>query len=103
MNKLGLSASEAITWETRFYEDLGIYGDDGDFLLQDIADEYNLNFSEESFSLQPNETLFVSEHFWQDIDLLYFMGFRKQPKRIIRSFRVGELYEAVCHELQKRV
>lgn len=94
-----LHPDERIVPETQFERDLGITGDDGSDIVDHVAQFYKIQFTAASFDLRPNEYLFHSE----GIDLIpafVRLLFRK-PEPEVRSFSVGELYDAVVRELAK--
>ena len=93
--------------ETLFERDLGITGDDGTDLLEAIEKRFNVELASEknglrkTFNLQPNEYLFHSEGWGPTIpDLLSF--FKRTPTPIVRSFTVGELFDAVEKALKEK-
>jgi acyl carrier protein len=94
-----LDPDERITPETQFERDLGITGDDGSEIIDSVEKHYGIQFTPDSFGLEPNEYLFNSE----GIDLI--PGFLRilfnKPEPEVRSFTVGELYDAVVKELSK--
>lgn len=81
--------------------DLGVTGDDGVELLEEIAEAFNvvLYTAEEgyrdTFSLGENEYLFEGE----GLDLLgihrFFAWLRGIPKPVIRDLSVGQLHQAL--------
>lgn len=101
----GVSQKKLITLETQFERDLGITGDDGDELLMATENRFSVRFVtneyglKELFNLKPNEYLFHSEGIGCiPIGLLWPFGVRST----VRSFTVGELYEAVCKLMEDK-
>lgn len=98
-----LSSKKQISAMTLFEDDLGITGDDGSDLLEETEKRFGVKLSSEehgymeTFNLGPNEYLFNSE----GMDLLGFFKGLFGTKEIVRAFTVGELYDAVCRELDK--
>ena len=83
-----------------FERDLGITGDDGVDVVDRVAKYYEIQFTAESFGLAPNEFLFNPE----GVDLIpasIRLLFRK-PEPEVRSFKVGELFNAVQRELNAK-
>jgi hypothetical protein len=93
-------ARKAIAPETQFERDLGLTGDDGDDLLVATEKEFEVRLGNEetgvreTFNLQPNEYLFNSEGWGPSPDELVSL-FSGSPSSTVRSFTVGELFEAV--------
>jgi hypothetical protein len=91
---------KAISPETQFERDLGLTGDDGDDLLEAVEKEFEVRLGNEetgvreTFSLEPNEYLFHSEG-WGPSPAELISLFSNSPSPIVRSFTVGELFEAV--------
>lgn len=94
-----LHPEERITPETQFQRDLGITGDDGDDLLEGVEKAFGIRLSRESFDLAPNEFLFDSEGF--DAFGAIWRTITRKPEPEVRSFTVGELYEAAKKEHTK--
>lgn len=101
-----LSRKKVINPETQFERDLGLTGDDGDDLLEAVAKRYEIEFTSESFNLKPNEALFHDE-----ASVLFLGPAAMQTllsldplrsAREIRSFTVGELYDAVLKEFSRK-
>jgi acyl carrier protein len=92
-----LRPEDRITPDTQFERDLGITGDDGAEILDRVPDYYEIRFTAKSFDLAPNEYLFNSEGF--DIVPAFVRSLMRKPEPEVRSFTVGELYEAVLKEL----
>lgn len=94
-----LRTGQQIEAATRFEDDLGISGDDGDELLEAVEQKYGVTFTADSFDLQPNESLFHGEGF----DGIGFMirGIFRKPEPEIRTFTVGELHDALIRELNR--
>jgi hypothetical protein len=91
-----LHPEERIVPDTQFERDLGITGDDGDEVLSRVAEYYGIKFTAKSFDLGPNEFLFHSEGFdLFNVPLRMILG---KPEPEIRSFTVGELYDATSKE-----
>ncbi|MGD0939806.1 MAG: hypothetical protein ABR905_08830 [Terracidiphilus sp.] len=93
--------------ETLFERDLGITGDDGAGLLEAVEKRFGVDLTsgegglQKTFNLQPNEFLFNSEGWGPSLeDLLSF--FKRTPTPVVRSFTVGELYNAVEKVLKKK-
>lgn len=87
-----ISSKKQITAMTRFENDLGITGDDGDDLLIATEKRFEVKLSRETFNLRPNEYLFNSE----GLDFLGLFKGLLGAKETVREFTVGELYDAVC-------
>jgi hypothetical protein len=93
-------AGKAIVPETQFERDLGLTGDDGDDLLVSAEKEFEVRLGNEetgvleTFDLQPNEYLFNSEGWGPSLAELISL-FSGSPSPTVRSFTVGELFEAV--------
>jgi hypothetical protein len=91
---------KAIVPETQFECDLGLTGDDGDDLLVAAEKEFEVKLGNEetgireTFDLQPNEYLFNSEG-WGPSPAELTSLFSGSPSSTVRSFTVGELFEAV--------
>jgi len=91
---------KAIVPETQFERDLGLTGDDGDDLLVAAEREFEVKLGNEetgvreTFNLQPNEYLFNSEG-WGPSPAELLSLFSGSPSSTVRSFTVGELFEAV--------
>jgi acyl carrier protein len=102
--KSGESDNFLITVATLFEDELGITGDDGTDLLEAVEKEYDISLEpvRDVFGLQPNEYLFQGEGFgpidFQELGRIIrnLFSTTKEPKPIVRAFRVGELYDAVC-------
>jgi len=96
----GFSASTEIARATRFEKDLGITGDDGCDLLDEVERKFGaLLHSKEhgyrkSLDLDQNEFLFNSEGF-NPFELLTIL-LKKTERSKVRDFTVGELFDAVC-------
>ena len=95
----GLHPEDPITPDTQFERDLGITGDDDAEILDRVADYYAICFTAKSFDLAPNEYLFNSEGF--DVVPAFIGTLMRKPEPEVRSFTVGELYEAVLKELRR--
>lgn len=97
---------KAIMPETQFERDLGLTGDDGDDLLVAAEKEFEVRLSNEetgvreTFDLQPNEYLFHSEGWGPSPGELISL-FSGSPSPTVRSFTVGELFEAVRRKKTK--
>lgn len=91
---------KAIVAETQFERDLGLSGDDGDDLLVAAEKEFEVKLGNEetgvreTFNLQPNESLFNSEG-WGPPPAELISFFSGSQSSTVRSFTVGELFEAV--------
>ncbi|HEX6802135.1 MAG TPA: DUF1493 family protein [Terriglobales bacterium] len=87
-SQCGISQKKTITLESRFEDDLGVMGDDGDDLLKATEKHFNVQLSDaehgyrKTFDLGPNEFLFQGE------GLFNYEG-------SVREFTVGDLYRAV--------
>ena len=92
-----LKWDERIELDTQFGRDLGVGGDDGSELLEAAEKRYGVTFTSETFNLQPNEFLFVPE-----ASLFDFISMFRYRKSRFRSFKVGELYEAIQKELKSK-
>jgi hypothetical protein len=95
-NQCGLRPEEPIRPDTLFERDLGITGDDGDDVLHSVEEYYQIKFTADSFDLGPNEYLFNSEGF--DLFSFPLRTIFRRPEPEIRSFTVGELYQATLKE-----
>ena len=93
---LSLTNKTRVTADTRLEDDLGVTGDDGVDLLLAVEKKYGISLEplRQTFNMQPNEYLFHGEGF--GIDFLALFRLRDEPKPVVRVFRVGELYDAVC-------
>lgn len=98
---------KAITPETQFERDLGLTGDDGDELLIAAEKRFEVRLGSEetgvreTFNLQPKEYLFHSEG-WGPSPAEFISLFSDTPA-FVRSFEVGELFEAIMRiKNQKR-
>jgi hypothetical protein len=95
-----VAARKAIVPETQFERDLGLTGDDGDDLLEAAEKRFEVKLGNEetglrdTFNLQPNEYLFNSEG-WGPSPAEIISLFSDSPTITVRSFTVGELFEAV--------
>ena len=93
-------ARRAIVPETQFERDLDLTGDDGDDLLLAAEKEFEVRLGNEepglreTFNLQPNEYLFNSEG-WGPSPAELISLFSSSPSLTVRSFTVGELFEAI--------
>ena len=94
-----LSNDKQISLDTQFERDLGITGEDGIELLEAVQERYGIEFTSESFRLEFNEYVFHSEGF--ELFPIFFQSLFGKPMPEVRSFTVGELYEAVLKELDK--
>ncbi|HKD61397.1 MAG TPA: DUF1493 family protein [Terracidiphilus sp.] len=94
-----LRNDKQISLDTQFERDLGITGDDGTELLEAVQERYGIEFTSESFGLEFNEYVFRSEGF--ELFPIFFQSLFGKPTPEVRSFTVGELYEAVLKELDK--
>jgi hypothetical protein len=94
-----LRNDKQISLDTQFERDLGITGDDGIELLEAVQERYGIEFTSESFRLEFNEYVFHSEGF--ELFPIFFQSLFGKPMPEVRSFTVGELYEAVLKELDK--
>jgi acyl carrier protein len=94
-----LRNDKQISLDTQFERDLGITGDDGIELLEALQERYGIEFTSESFGLESNEYVFHSEGF--GLFPIFFQSLFGKPIPEVRSFTVGELYEAVLKELDK--
>jgi hypothetical protein len=101
-----LRRDKRITEETGFEHDLGITGDDGDDLLEEVQEHFGIELTPETFNLRPKKALFHDE---ASILLLDQRAkdelLRLDPSRAEREYRpftVGEFYGAVLHELLKK-
>jgi hypothetical protein len=95
-----VAARKAIVPETQFERDLGLTGDDGDDLLEAAAKRFEVKLGNEetglrdTFYLQPNEYLFNSEG-WGLSRAELISLFSRSPYPTVRSFTVGQLFDAV--------
>jgi len=92
----GIPSKIVITENTLVESELGITGDDGDELLQEVEKEFDLSFKgkdgslREYFGLKENEYLFHSE----GIDILgIFKELFGKNKETVKQFTVGELFQ----------
>ena len=88
-----LHDDQEISPDTQFERDLGITGGDGTDLIEAVANKFGLEFSAESFDLRPNEFLFNAEG-W-DLLGVFWRSLRRKPEPEVRSFTVGELWDAL--------
>jgi hypothetical protein len=95
----GFRPDKRIAPDMQFETDLGITGGDGDELLEAVENNYGIQFTRESFGLDPNEYLFNSEG--MDIFGVLIRLVRRKPEPEIRSFTVGKLHHAILTELSK--
>ena len=93
----GISKNKVINESTLLESDLGITGDDGRELLEEIENQFNLSFvgkdgtHKEFFDLENNQYLFHSE----GVDLFgIFSFFLGRKTENVKSISVGELYNA---------
>ena len=97
---LSIPVRKAIVPETQFDRDLGLTGDDGDDLLVAAEKEFEVKLGNEetgvreTFNLQPDEYLFDAEGWGPSLAELISL-FSGSPSPTVRSFTVGELFEAV--------
>ncbi len=95
--KQGISEKKLITGYTALESDLGITGDDGIELLEEIEKQFSLSFAGEDgtiravFDLEKNEYLFHSEGFNPFASLLLLFGIDSEK---VKPVTVGQLYEA---------
>lgn len=93
-------ARKPITLDTQFERDLGLTGDDGDELLLATQARFGVHLGSEengireTFNLGPNEYLFHSEG-WELFPSRLVTLFGSANDYTVRSFTVGELFEAV--------
>jgi hypothetical protein len=94
----GFSTKDRITEQSDLEKDLGITGDDGGELLEEVEKYFSISFRgtdgtiREIFGLAPNEFLFHSEcsiNFFSLISSLW----RKDIEKV-KSITVGQLYDA---------
>lgn len=98
----------AMDASTLLEADLGVCGDDGVELLEDIAKAFNVELCTDeegyrkTFSLQENEYLFSSE----GLDLLgigrLIDWLRKIPPPVIRDLSIGQLHSAIVEAARLR-
>jgi hypothetical protein len=109
-----IGSRKAIARETQFERDLGITGDDGCELLEATEKRFDVKLHSEedgyraTFNLGPNEFLFHSEGgfmlpLYDSNPLITIFGSETVSlgDENVRAFSVGELYEAICTQLQK--
>jgi hypothetical protein len=89
----GFRQDKRIVPEMQFERDLGITGDDGSEIVDVVAERYGIELTAEFFGLVPNEFLFHSEGF--DLVPAFVRSLLRKPEPEVRSFTVGELFEAV--------
>ncbi|MGK3115659.1 acyl carrier protein [Candidatus Pantoea formicae] len=90
-----------ITEHTRLEADLGITGDDGVELLEEVEKQFGVSFVteersfKETFGLGENEYLFNAEGGdWLGVRRL--IGWiRKEPRCVVRDLTVGELWQVL--------
>jgi hypothetical protein len=100
----GVRQKEPITRAMKFEDDLDIIGDDGDDLLEKVQHHFEVEFTRETFNLQPHEVLFHDEAdvLWLGSQAQSLLSLElERHMRIFRAFTVGELYDAVVKELAK--
>lgn len=97
-----------ITTQTYLEEDLGITGDDGAELLEEVALRFGvvLHTDEDgyqtTFGLGDNEYLFHSEGF-DPLCIGRLIGWlRNKPRPVIRDLSVGELHRALVAAQRKK-
>ncbi len=94
---LGFRLDKQIASEMQFERDLGITGDDGSEIVDAVAKQYGIEFTAESFGLEANEFLFNSEGIGLIPSIIRLLLRKPEPE--VRSFTVGELFEAVRREV----
>ena len=96
-----IRGSRTITRETQLEADLGITGDDGADVLEEVARHFNAALASPqdgyrtTFNLRANEYLFSSEGF----DLLgisvLIRWLRNEPRPVVRDLTLGQLHDAI--------
>ena len=100
----GLSKKKVINETTLLENDLGITGDDGRELLEEIENQFNLSFAgkdgslKDVFDLENDQYLFHSE----GVDLFGIFSFLlgKKPENV-KPISVGELFNAASKAKRK--
>ncbi|VAX36333.1 hypothetical protein MNBD_UNCLBAC01-2047 [hydrothermal vent metagenome] len=94
----GISEKKQISEYTLLEKNLGITGDDGEELLEEIEKQFLVSFIgkdgtlRDSFELDKNQYIFHSEGF----NLFeYFLSLFGKESEKVESITVGQLYEAV--------
>ena len=99
----GLKEDFPIKPSTLFEDDLGITGDDGVDLMAAVEQEYGISLesARELLSMKPNEYLFNAEGGglidFQELKRVTrnLFSSTKEPRPVVLSFRVGQLYDIV--------
>jgi len=102
-----VSRKKQIERETQFERDLGITGDDGGELIEATERQFGVALTSaedglrNTFNLGPNEFLFHAEGFEIfPFEVLSITG--RSPTPTVRSFTVGELYDAVREAMSEK-
>jgi acyl carrier protein len=109
----GIGSKKVITPEALFEKDLGVTGDDGQDLLEAVEKRFDVCLDSDElpfqllFNLGPNEVLFNLEGLWfvaPEIITIFGPHPPSPGDYTVRSFTVGELYEAISRaiEIQSR-
>jgi acyl carrier protein len=96
----GFRSDKRILPEFQFERDLGVTGDDGVEILDEVQKRFGLEFSDESFGLDHNEYLFHPEGFAPFP--FAFQSLFGQATPTVRPFTVGELYSVFKREMEKK-
>lgn len=97
----GLSEIEAIVAETQLERDLGITGDDGCELLEELEKRFSIRFSDpdgtlcEAFGLSPDQLLFHSEGFNPFTMIASWFGFCVED---VIPLSVGDLHRVITQK-----
>jgi hypothetical protein len=96
-----IAKRKQIAAETLFEDDLGITGDDGCELLEEIEGHFGVCLSSpehgyrQTFGLAANEFLFHSEGFGPSRSDIVSLFKPSSPPALVRALTVGELFQAV--------
>ena len=96
----GFRPDKRILPEFQFERDLGVTGDDGVEILEEVQNRYGIEFSRKSLDLEDNEYLFHPEGFAPFPFVFQSLFGRATPT--VRLFTVGELYSALKREMENK-
>jgi hypothetical protein len=94
----GIGKRKTITADTLLERDLGITGDDGGELLEEIQNKFGVSFAgsdgslRKAFGLAPDEYLFHSEGFSPFLFIASLLGFSIEK---VKPLSVGQLYRVI--------
>jgi acyl carrier protein len=83
---------KVISEKTLIEKDLGITGDDGVELIEEIEKIYGISFAPEDFGLTENESLFHSEGASLSGLLYWLLG---RDNEYVKALTVGQLHEGL--------